>query len=234
MCVFFVIDTTGWVERAYNICQAQQSVLFLYFIHAETRIIARDFHSILWKSDYNQRFPLKSTETWKYRKYRFCVMKFPLSPLFSTHGIHTFNIYVFHIHSICMYSIHIQYICILCMWRIHTFNIYVFHVYSIYMYFLYFLYTYIQFLCILCIWYIKYICIPYTFYIYVFFVFDVYIHPIYMYSIYFWYKHMYYSNIPYMLTPMLSHREDAQVWHIFDMSHVWHIFDIYSIFLTYI
>jgi len=33
-------------ERAYNICQAQRSVHFLIIINSDTRIIARDSHSI--------------------------------------------------------------------------------------------------------------------------------------------------------------------------------------------
>jgi len=41
---------------------------------------------IFWNLDYRQRFPLKSTELWKYRIQLFGVLKFPLSPLHSTHG----------------------------------------------------------------------------------------------------------------------------------------------------
>jgi len=77
--------------RAYNICFAQLSVCFLSVIHSETRIIARGSHSIFWNSDCRQRFPLKSTEVWKYRKHRFCVLKWALqfpSPLHSTGGIY--------------------------------------------------------------------------------------------------------------------------------------------------
>jgi len=52
--------------------------------------LARDSHSIFWNlrdSDYRQRCPLKSTEIRRYRKQRFGVLKFPLSPLPSTHGM---------------------------------------------------------------------------------------------------------------------------------------------------
>ena len=76
-------------ERAYNICQVQRSVRFLSFTYSETRIIARDSHSLFWNSDYRQRFPLKSNELWRYRKQGFgvTVLKFPLSPLHSTSSV---------------------------------------------------------------------------------------------------------------------------------------------------
>ena len=35
--------------------------------------------SIFWNSDHRQSFPLKSTEIWRYRKHRFCVLKIPLA-----------------------------------------------------------------------------------------------------------------------------------------------------------
>jgi len=41
--------------------------------------------SIFWNSDYRKRFPLKSTAIWRYRKHRFCVLKYPLKNLYSTH-----------------------------------------------------------------------------------------------------------------------------------------------------
>ena len=57
------------------------------------------FFWIFWNSEYRQRFPLnilklgsspeislKSTGIWRSRKYWFCVLKFPWSPLHSTRG----------------------------------------------------------------------------------------------------------------------------------------------------
>jgi len=44
------------------------------------------FFYIFWNSDFRQRFPLKSTEIRRSRKHRFCVLKFPVSPLRSTRG----------------------------------------------------------------------------------------------------------------------------------------------------
>jgi len=38
-------------------------------------------------SNNRQRFPLKLTEIWSYRKHRFCVLKFPLGPLHSSRVI---------------------------------------------------------------------------------------------------------------------------------------------------
>jgi len=45
---------------------------------------AFSFFYKFWDSDYRQRFPLESTEIWRYRKHRFSVLKFPLGPLHST------------------------------------------------------------------------------------------------------------------------------------------------------
>jgi len=47
---------------------------------------AFSFFYVFWNSDYRQRFPLKSTEIWRYRKHLFYVLKFPLSPLHYTRG----------------------------------------------------------------------------------------------------------------------------------------------------
>jgi len=78
--------STGEEERAYNICKTQHSVRFLSFTYSATWILASDSHSIFWNSDFRQRFPLKSTEIWRSKKHRFCVLKFPLSPLHLTRG----------------------------------------------------------------------------------------------------------------------------------------------------
>ena len=47
---------------------------------------AFSFSYIFWNLDHHQRFPPKSTEIWRYRKDRFCVLKFPSSPLQWTCG----------------------------------------------------------------------------------------------------------------------------------------------------
>jgi len=70
-------------ERAYNICQVQRSVRFVSSTYSETRIIARESHSIFWKSDHRQRLPKKWTKKW----IGVTVLKFPLSPLHSTRGL---------------------------------------------------------------------------------------------------------------------------------------------------
>jgi len=62
---------------------------------------------IFWNSDYRQRFPLKSTESSRYRKQRFGVLKFPWSPLHSTRGWTMSNgwIVVSHMNDvICVHS----------------------------------------------------------------------------------------------------------------------------------
>ena len=38
---------------------ASKGAFSLFYVYSETRIIARDSHSIFWNSDYRQRFPLK-------------------------------------------------------------------------------------------------------------------------------------------------------------------------------
>jgi len=44
---------------------------------------AFSFFYLLWNSGYHQRFPLISTEIWRYSKQRFGVLKFALNPLCS-------------------------------------------------------------------------------------------------------------------------------------------------------
>jgi len=85
MAVFFNVMANLWFvwytarvqERAYKILLVPLHC-FLSFTYSETRIIARDSHLLFWNSDYRQRFPLKSTGIWRYRKQPFGVLKFSL------------------------------------------------------------------------------------------------------------------------------------------------------------
>jgi len=82
-CVYIHVSKGG-VESANNICYAQYCVRFPSFTSSETRNVARDSHSTFWNSDYRQRFPLKSTEIWRYRKHTILYIEVILSPLHST------------------------------------------------------------------------------------------------------------------------------------------------------
>jgi len=66
-----------WVTSHINHCWRGKDLQHL--LGAGKR--AFSFFYIFWNSDYRQRFPLKSTEIWRSRKHQFCVLKFPLSPL---------------------------------------------------------------------------------------------------------------------------------------------------------
>jgi len=62
-------NTPGWRGKQHLLGATQHVFPFFY---------------IFWNSDYRQRFPLKSTQIWRYKTHQFCVLKFPLSPLHYT------------------------------------------------------------------------------------------------------------------------------------------------------
>jgi len=66
-------DTHGWSGKGLQHLLGATKCVFSFFY-------------IFWNSDYRQRFPRQSTDIWRDRKHRFCVLKFPLSPLHSTRG----------------------------------------------------------------------------------------------------------------------------------------------------
>jgi len=74
-----------------------------YFTVSRASANPRDSRSIFWKLDYHQRFPLKSTKMWRYRKRPdwFCLLKFPLRPRHPTVGKQTRIVQLFGTKNRC-------------------------------------------------------------------------------------------------------------------------------------
>ena len=80
LCVLSAL-AYGWL-----ISNSTSESMRVWSVQVWVNLLAFYFFYIFWISDYRQRFPLKSTEIWRYRIHRFGVLKFPLSPLHSTYG----------------------------------------------------------------------------------------------------------------------------------------------------